>query len=173
MFDIHNTQTVADRLKALLYRFNATPQQRKANRAVFDTLHKFERAGWHAPAFQRALDTIGGFAVTYQDKRLTIDHAPKDETVDAIHALLNEYLELISFRDDPMFAPPQARYTIEEAARYLGISERSIKHHVHVSKKLESEVIHQVMFFTREQLDAFKALDIKAGRPPKEPQPSN
>jgi hypothetical protein len=173
MFDIPNTQTVADALFNLLSRFNRTPDQRRQNEPTLAVLQVFEGAGWHAPAFQHALDEIGGFHVVYVDSHLTFIYEPIPETAAGIERLLKRYLELISYKEpvplEPMFGD---YYTLEQAAHYLGKTVRAVRSNVYRDKTLQGEVIKGLLLFTREQLDTFKSQDIKPGRPSKESEPS-
>ena len=58
-------------------------------------------------------------------------------------------------------------YSTIDAARYLKLSESTIKYHVHKSKQLTPEKIGKTLVFTQAQLDNFNIARRKVGRPSK------
>lgn len=56
-------------------------------------------------------------------------------------------------------------YTTAEAARYLGISQATVKYHVHVAGNLRPHRLGNSLFFTQAQLDEFQASRRPVGRP--------
>ena len=46
-------------------------------------------------------------------------------------------------------------FTTEEAAEYLGMTEKGVRYHVYTSKKLTGQKFGRDLFFSRDELDAF------------------
>jgi excisionase family DNA binding protein len=55
-------------------------------------------------------------------------------------------------------------YTVEQAAQYLGLTRRGIKYHLYESGYLSGKTLGHTIVFTRAELDAFKARNLKPGR---------
>lgn len=74
--------------------------------------------------------------------------------------------------------PEKYLYTVEQAAEYLGIEPRTVRYHYtkgsEAEKKLQPVTADNphylnslIVIFTRDELDRFKGLELKSGRPPK------
>ena len=59
-------------------------------------------------------------------------------------------------------------FTVEQAAEYLGLSRRTVKYHLYESGYLSGKTLGHTIIFTREELDTFKARNLKPGRKAKE-----
>lgn len=55
-------------------------------------------------------------------------------------------------------------YSTEDAAKYLGIAEVTVKYHVYQSLRLPKRLIGRTLVFTQQELDTFKAQNIPAHR---------
>lgn len=58
-------------------------------------------------------------------------------------------------------------YTSEQAAQYLGLSVRTIRYYVATQRLTPSRRVGRGFLFTLEELNRFKALPRKGGRPKK------
>ncbi len=66
----------------------------------------------------------------------------------------------------------QQVFTASEAAEYLGIPLATFKYHAYTKKRIPSVMLHaKAAVFRKEDLDAFKDMDIKRGRPSNPPDP--
>ena len=58
-------------------------------------------------------------------------------------------------------------YSTKEAAQFLELSVQGVKHHIYNTKDLAPDgKIGQAIYFTRSNLESFKTIKRKAGRPP-------
>lgn len=146
-------QNIADKINNMLAQVSTTPQQRQNNKAVWDKLQRFEQLGWHEPAWREAVESEGW---VWTSDELT---PPEPKQVAAqVDRLLTRFMVLSGQTEVPNM------FNVDEAAVYLDMTPRTIKHHHHVSKKLQGRVIRDI-FFTQDQLDAFAADPPQVGRP--------
>lgn len=64
--------------------------------------------------------------------------------------------------------PPLNAYTVKQAAEYLGLTVDGVKYHLYKSRRLIGNTVGRDVLFAREELDRFKALNLKPGRKAKE-----
>jgi excisionase family DNA binding protein len=61
------------------------------------------------------------------------------------------------------------RYLIAEAAAYLGVTVTTVRYHLYTAGDLHAEKVGNTLFFTKRELDRFRAESRPAGRPKKAP----
>jgi hypothetical protein len=160
LYDLTNTQSVADMLKAQIER-SATNADRDA---AVGALQRFERASWIPRAFEDAAASAPGDFV-FDDQRLI--YHPADNSAGEIAAVLERYLELIAPSESQVNVSDL--FTTKQAAAYLDMSVDAIKTNVHRTKRLHpARQVGRSLLFTREELDRFQREEYhKPGPKPK------
>lgn len=150
-------QQVADQLVRLVA---GAPPSDEQNRALRTITH-FEQRMWVPGAFEEAMRRAGPGRLDFSnDGRLSYECATAQPTElpEAVGRLVVEYSILVMPDEDP-----QAYYTTEEAAAYLGVSVATIKNYVHVTGRLQGEKRGHTLMFSRAELDEVEP-QIKRGR---------
>lgn len=148
LYDLTNTQAIADMLKTQIER-SATDADRSAAVRV---LQRFERASWTPQAFEDAAASAPG-DFTFEGGRLV--YKPSDNSASEIAAVLEKYLELVA-PIEPIVALSDL-FTTQQAAEYLGMSIGGVKKNVHTTKRLRpARNMGRSLMFTKAELDRFQ-----------------
>jgi excisionase family DNA binding protein len=148
LYDLTNTQTVADMLKAQIER-SATDSDRSA---AMQILQRFERSSWIPQAFEDAVEAAPGDFEFDGDQLV---YKPRDNSASEIAAVLARYLELVAPTEQPVNVSDL--FTTEQAAEYLKMSVRGVKKNIHETKRLKpARRVGRALLFTREELDRFR-----------------
>lgn len=61
-------------------------------------------------------------------------------------------------------------YSLAEAAQELGLTISALKYHIYQTKLITPQLVGHSFILTKKDMDEFKALKLKRGRPRKEPK---
>lgn len=183
MFQNHlNQQNIADQLKRLVEIPTTAPKEnqvrpyeslkdQRAKRTAYQRIQEFEGGMWHTRAFEDAFKAHPAF--NYVGGQ--IEHVGDGSMRDDVTALLTDYLDRLpkpksrNSRTDP---DDLATYTTKQAAEYLGVNEGVIYWHATRKRTLNGELIGggKVMMFSKNELDRYRPLLGRHGRPRKTPE---
>jgi hypothetical protein len=148
LYDLTNTQAVADMLKTQIER--SAPDADRA--AAVGALQRFERASWTPRAFEDAAASAPG-DFSFIDGMLY--YKPSDNSASEIAAVLNRYLDLIA-PSEPVVNVSDL-FTTQQAADFLGMSVAGVKKNVHTTKRLRpARSMGRSLMFTRQELERFQ-----------------
>jgi hypothetical protein len=167
MFDYYETtQQAADRIKELIERIS--PPSGDAYERVMRALHVFERTDWNPYAFGEAVSRCAPGLAVNEDDRLFYAGQPQPAEVrlTEIRLALEWYQYQVgpSEREVSDSVSPRL-FSTEKAAEYLGIKMPLMKYHIHKSKRLKGQKVGNSLVFTQDELDQFKKIERKPGRP--------
>lgn len=158
LYDLTNTQAVADMLKAQIER-TAPSADRSDAIAV---LQRFERSSWIPQAFEDAAVEADG---TFEFDGDQLVYVPSDNSASEIAAVLTRYLDLVAPTEQ--IGSLSDLFTTKQAADYLNLTERGVRKHIYETKRLHpARQIGRALMFTKDELDRF-ARDENRKRGPK------
>lgn len=152
--DMPQQQNISDFLKGFIHGARGAGLAAK-KREAFALQRTFESAPMSHGAFEQALTEHQPLPFTIMAKRLLLKPDIDDAALlDQIISLLKRYLELAGPVGIEHFGE---LLSTEEAAAYTGLSVDTIKHHVYRVGDLTGEMKGHSLFFSRKELDSFRA----------------